>query len=61
VSLEAQCLGSKPTLSLWVEPLPSRLTPREAKGGRPYLIDMIKLESLGVGFNLLEVWGETKL
>ena len=35
VSLEAQCLGSRPTLLLWPEPFPSRLTPREAKGGRP--------------------------
>ena len=35
VSLEAQYLGSKPTLSNWLGPLPSRLTPREAKGGRP--------------------------
>ena len=35
VSLEAQCLGSQPTLSLWPEPLLFRLTPREAKGGSP--------------------------
>jgi hypothetical protein len=34
VSLEAQCLSSSP-LSPRLELLPSRLTPREAKGGRP--------------------------
>jgi hypothetical protein len=34
VSSEAQCLSSSP-LSPRLELLPSRLTPREAKGGRP--------------------------
>jgi hypothetical protein len=34
VSSETQCLSSSP-LSPRLELLPSRLTPREAKGGRP--------------------------
>jgi hypothetical protein len=37
VSLEAQCLSPNP-LSPRLGLLPSRLTPREAKGGRPYLL-----------------------
>jgi hypothetical protein len=42
---------SLPTLSPWQELLPSRLTPREAKGGCPYVTKLILITVLGVSFN----------